>query len=359
MSSASKLYFTKPQENDPFISTLKLRVKEQLTNRKLHAARRLLWLKLALYASAFIGLYYCLIAVHGSYLLFILLFAVCGLTGIMLAFNCGHDAVHGSFSRYKTANFIISVLAININGVSALLWRKRHLASHHIFPNVDGCDADIDDNPFLRISPHQLWKPYFKFQHLYAPFLYSFYTLQWVFYKDLFYLKKKELANMRELNYSLAQILGISFWKLIYILMYIIVPLAAGYPFSWVLSGFVIMHIAISHLFILTLAISHLCMETEFPQAENGHIAHNYYYHQLLVSMDYNPESRIVNFLLGGFNCHAAHHLFPRLPHTLYRDITTTIRQTAREYTYPYNTLPAGKAIISHFKYLYTVGQKP
>jgi linoleoyl-CoA desaturase len=359
MSAAQKLHFSKAPANDIFISTLTSRVKEQLTDRKLSAARRLLWLKFVLYTAVFLGLYYCLITIHGSYPLFTLLFAGCGLSGIMLAFNCGHDAVHGSFSKSKTANFIISTFAININGVSSLLWRKRHLASHHIFPNVDGCDADIDDNPFLRISPHQLWKSHFRFQHLYAPFIYSLYTLQWVFYKDLFYLRKEELANMRGLNYSMVEILGISFWKSLYLSMYIVVPLAAGYPLSWVLSGFLVMHIAISHLFILTLAISHLCMETEFPQAENGYIAHNYYYHQLLVSMDYDPESRIANFMLGGFNCHAAHHLFPRVPHTLYRDITATIQQTTREQAYPYNVLPTGKAIASHFKYLYTVGQKP
>ena len=36
--------------------------------------------------------------------------------------------------------------------LNAYLWRRRHVGSHHTFPNVQGGDADMDDNPFLRVT---------------------------------------------------------------------------------------------------------------------------------------------------------------------------------------------------------------
>ena len=56
---------------------------------------------------------------------------------------------------------MIQHLSFSLLGVSAYLWRMRHTRSHHVFPNVNGCDVDIDENPFVRLSPNQPWRWYF------------------------------------------------------------------------------------------------------------------------------------------------------------------------------------------------------
>ena len=120
-----------------------------------------------------------------------------------------------------------------------------------------------------------------------------------------------------------------------------------------VITAFLVTHAVISIFFVLTLIISHLCEETEFPLPdETGRLPYDFQRHQLAVSLDYHPTSRLANWVFGGFNSHAAHHLFQHYPHTLYPALSRAIQATCREYDWPYNALPIPQAIASHFRYL-------
>ncbi|UEQ79187.1 fatty acid desaturase [Chryseobacterium arthrosphaerae] len=113
------------------------------------------------------------------------------------------------------------------------------------------------------------------------------------------------------------------------------------------------MHLTISLFFVLTLIISHLSLETDFPKAdENGYLPYDYYEHQLAVSLDYHPTSRLANWIFGGFNSHAAHHLFPGLPHTVYAIITPAIKKAAVRNNFPYHEKSIVNAVLSHYQYL-------
>lgn len=277
-----------------------------------------------------------------------------GLSGILLAFNCSHDCVHNTFSKHKKLNQAIYYITFNLQGVNARLWRKRHIASHHVFPNVDGCDADIDDNPFIRLSETHPQRKIHKYQHLYATLLYCLYTLHWILVKDFIYLRKKELANLKNQTYSFAFITEVVLLKLAYFFYMLILPmLLTDIPAGIVITAFIVMHIFISLFFVLTLIISHLSLETKFPKVdEDGYLPYNYYEHQLAVSLDYHPTSKFANWIFGGFNSHAAHHLFPNLPHTLYTEITPSIKKVALKNGLQYNEKNIVSAVISHYKYL-------
>jgi linoleoyl-CoA desaturase len=280
------------------------------------------------------------------------------LSGILLAFNAAHDAAHNTFSKHARVNNFIYLLTFNLQGVSGYLWKIRHRASHHIFPNVDGCDADIDDNIFLRLSPAQAYYRWHKYQHVYATLLYLLYTLHWIFIKDFIYLKKKELANLRNQQHSVFNIVSLILWKLFYLFYMVVAPIMfGGFDPVSVLISFLIMHAVVSLFFVLTLIISHLCMETKFPTADQqGMLPYGFHRHQLEVSMDYNPTSVVANWIFGGFNSHSAHHLFSSLPHTLYAEITPLISQTAVKYKYTYNELTFATGILSHYSYLKKMG---
>ncbi|WP_148043540.1 MULTISPECIES: hypothetical protein [unclassified Chryseobacterium] len=74
---------------------------------------------------------------------------------------------------------------------------------------------------------------------------------------------------------------------------------------------------------VVTLIISHLSLETDFPKADdNGYLPYDYYEHHLAVSLDYHLTSKLANWIFGGFNSYATHSLFPDLPHTVYTVIT-------------------------------------
>jgi len=355
-----KITFSKQNQKD-FFNVLKKRVDIRVNAQQLLVrARKELWVKFAFYSALFIACYAVLITAEWQNTWMLMLnFSLLGLSGILLAFNAAHDSAHGTFSRNKTLNAIIFRFTFNINGVNSYLWKKRHVASHHLFPNVDGCDADIDENIFLRLSPSHRKLKLHRFQHIYATMLYMFYTLHWIFFKDFLYLSKKSLSNMRNIHHPLKEVVRFFFWKAIYFVLFIVLPILAGYNWKMVLLSFIIMHFVISVFFVWTLIISHLTMETAFPvQDENGVLPFNFYRHQLATAMDYRPRSFMMNWFLGGFNAHAAHHLFPKWPHTMNRHVTFIIQRTAAEFKMPYNSKTFVGALISHYRYLRVMGNE-
>lgn len=102
---------------------------------------------------------------------------------ILMAFNVMHDAGHGSFSSKKWLNDI-GAFSLEIIGGSSALWKQKHNSLHHTYTNVEGKDDDLDAGSMMRLSAEQPFKPWHRYQHFYAPFLYGFLSLYWLFYSD-------------------------------------------------------------------------------------------------------------------------------------------------------------------------------
>ncbi len=329
-----------------------------VSNNFLEKAKGKLWTKMIFYfllhSSAYLVLFLIPQTGTGSLLL---TYIFIGLSGLLLGFNVSHDAMHGAFSKSKTVNHLIYHFSFNLQGNSAYLWKIRHNSSHHVFPNVDGCDADIDDNPFIRLSPQHRLRKYQRYQHYYSIFVYCFYTLHWFLFKDPLYLFKKKVANLQQKKHSLKQKILFFVWKAVYLILLVLLPVLSGYPLQIVLLCFFIMHVVNSLIFIHLLIPTHFCLKTQFPvQDDDGYLPFEYYTHQLATSLDYFPSSKVCNLFIGGFNTHAAHHLYPKLPHTIYPEIAKIIEQKAIEFNLPYNKLSLWGAIGSHYRYLKKMG---
>ena len=345
--------------SSPFFKAVDKEVNEMMTaTGLLKKAKRLLYIKTVFYVLLFAASYSALfIVAHSSFANLVINYIMIGLSGILLAFNVSHDACHGSFSKNNAVNYWMYHITFNLQGTNAYLWQLRHNASHHLFPNVDGCDADIDNNPFLRLSPQHPLKKYHRFQHIYAIAVYCIYSIHWFLFKDLFYLFKKKVANLQHKKHSAKECILLFFWKAVYIAFLIVIPVVYGFGFGDILMAFTLMHICLSLFFIHVLIATHLSMETQFPQTdEKGNLPGDYYTHQLATSLDYAPTSKIYNWLFGGFNAHAAHHLYPKLPHTTYPEITVVIEKKAKEFNVPYNKLTMINAIRSHYRFLKVMG---
>jgi len=355
-----KILFSK--DEGEFNIKLNKKVKNTISNKDLLNAKILLYFKLFFYLSIFISaiiLMY-LNPYGNNYPYLLCNYILIGASGTFLAFNSAHDACHGAFGKKKWLNSLIYHFIFNMQGISARLWKIRHLDSHHLFPNVDGCDADIDDNPLIRFSPNHPIKSFMKYQHIYAAFAYSFYLFIWIYVKDFVYLKKKNLANLRNQNYPWWYTVELILVKILYILYIIVIPIYfLEFSFYQILFAYSLMLMVDSNIFIHTLISTHFAMETEFPSTnEDGVLPYNYAQHQLMTSLDYYPESYFANFIFGGFNAHAAHHLFPNFPHTLYPKISPIIESMASEFDYTYNKLTLPGAIKSHFRYLKKMGEQ-
>lgn len=284
-----------------------------------------------------------------------------GVTSILTAFNLAHDAAHSVLVPSRRINAVIYFLVFNFQGANAYLWKLRHIGSHHVFPNIDGGDADMDDNGLLRVSPHAPWRWHYRYQHLYAPVLYTLFSLHRIFVYDIQFLFKKRLANLRAIRHSWVEVGTLLLAKATYLTLTLALPMARlDVPWWQIIAGFVVMHAVVSVVFVYSLICTHFAEETVFPALDEAErVAGSWAEHQLAASLDYSPESKLANVLLGGFNAHAAHHLFPDVCHVHYVALSRIIRETAAECGVRYNALPYLAAVRSHFRFLKRMGAEP
>jgi len=59
-------------------------------------------------------------------------------------------------------------------------------------------------------------------------------------------------------------------------------------------------------------------------------------------------------------NYQVEHHLFPRISHVHYPQISKIVEDTCKEFNLPYNTYPTmTQSLVSHFRMMKQLGQKP
>jgi linoleoyl-CoA desaturase len=283
-----------------------------------------------------------------------------GLFSLLFGLNIGHDGAHNALHGHKGLNKFLFYLSFNALGANAYLWGLRHVQSHHLFPNVDGCDADIDDTWVLRLSPNRPVYRFHRYQHIYAPVLYLFYSLIWVFYKDFKILNKKRLANLRNIRHPRSEVWLFFILKALYIYLALLLPIQlSGYSMGQVFVGFILMHFGLSYAFIFGLIGSHFSDEAHFQNLDaRGYLPHSWAIHQLITSVDYHAQSPWANIIFGGFNAHSAHHLFPKVSHIHYPAISKVIEDQCHKYNIPYKNLTIGEAIRAHFRYLKKMGRE-
>jgi linoleoyl-CoA desaturase len=346
--------FSKSAAEDKFWQTLSQQVNDyfRANGNVRHGGSTLLY-KGIIFAVVIVSSYTLLLCSVGALFSSFCFYFVFGFFTTLAAFNFAHDACHQSLTRNKKLNNFIFYFVFNLQGASAFLWKKRHLESHHMYANVKGADADLEDTELIRLHPASDYKKRHKFQHFYAPVLYMCYTLNWIFYKDMKLIFKKEHASLKMKNSAKDKVRIIGM-KLMYLLRFLFIPwLVTGISFMHILLFFLIMHAIVSLFVSLTFLISHYCMEVQMPElTANNQIENSWMQHQVEVSADFHTESKLAMHIFGGFNTHVAHHLFPSVGHTHYPAITRIIKSTLAEYEMPYYQFSFFSGVRSHFKLL-------
>jgi linoleoyl-CoA desaturase len=348
-------------KDNGFRRTLTVRVEAYLAaTGKGRGIDTALALKTAFYGAAMIGLYAMMLTGGAVWWKTGLLAIFYGVSALLFAINIGHDAAHIAVTGNRRIDSAIQRLVFVPIGIDGYLWQMRHLGSHHVFPNVNGCDIDIDENPFLRLSPNHARKPWQRAQHLFAVPVYMLTLLHSAFWGDFTYLRKRSLANMRAITHRPRDIVIFFAAKLVYVAINIAVPMLV-LPFAWwqVLLGYFAMTAVMSLLFIFLLVGTHFSDSASFPKpGADGTIAISWAEHAVATSIDWAPEGRIATFIAGGANAHAAHHLFPRLSHTHSAAVTRIVRETAREFGVAYHETSFLGMVRGHFRHLKTLGQR-
>ena len=286
------------------------------------------------------------------------------LLGLMMAsigFNMMHDACHGSYSSKKWVNEMVGY-SLNALGGNAFIWKFKHNIIHHTYTNVDGVDDDIAKSPLMRQCTSQKWVPAHRFQHIYVVLVYAISSFAWVFIMDFnkYFKQKIYTTPLQKMSRKDHLIFWIS--KLLYVVFYIVIPVAAVGWGSWAI-GFACMHVAMGLALALVFQLAHVVEHVEFEATagmDSLVIENEWAIHQVKTTANFAPHNFLVNWYVGGLNYQVEHHLFPRVSHVHYPAISEIVKQTCRDFNLPYHTFPTmTQSLVSHFRMMKQLGRKP
>ncbi|MFT6873749.1 MAG: linoleoyl-CoA desaturase [Roseivirga sp.] len=293
-------------------------------------------------------------------LLFVLYIAAgFGMAGVGMGVM--HDAIHGSYSKNKSVNRLLSY-SMNLIGANADVWKIQHNVLHHTYTNIDEADDDINTPPFLRFTPNREWMKAHRFQHIYIWFFYSISTISWITTKDFVrmnrYYKMGLVGSKSVYRKKMAQV---AIWKVLYYVYALVLPLIF-LPFGTgtILLAFLSMHMVTGLCISAVFQTAHIMPDMKFQKMDaDGVVDVDWTIHQLETTANYSPNSTVFSWLIGGLNYQVEHHLFPNICHVHYPNLAKIVKDTAAEYKVPYYSHKTfGSALVQHTRKLRNLGQE-
>lgn len=352
----NRLKFTK-DEGTAFYKELNEVLSEYFSKNKLEkSGNSTMYFKIFLYFGLDL-LFYILMLSSTNLASFFVFYLLMGFFVLLTAFNVSHDAAHGVAVKSKFWNKFLFSFSFNLQGNNAYVWGKNHNESHHLYTNVEGSDIDVLNNPVFRMTESQELKWFHRYQYIYAPFLYLLYSLNWFFFRDTLMLLNYSSRTIK-VEIPRKEVFKLLIYKVLYLGYMIFLPVYL-LPFGWgiVMLAFLLNHFMISLIFVAVLGVSHVSDYVAHPQPDaNNKLNMSWAKLQMCTSVDYNANSVLLNWTLGGFNAHALHHLLPNISHVHYLKILPLLRQLADKHGLTYMEMPYGKSIAAHFRFLKYMG---
>lgn len=347
-----------------FYTTLNLRVNKYFkTNNISRNANSTMVIKTIAMFLLYFGPY--ALIVSGSWNSLIAFYGFSMVMGIGLAgigMSVMHDANHGAYSNKKWVNDVIGY-SLNLVGGNAFNWKVQHNVLHHTFTNIEGADEDIAPRGVLRFCPHTAWKPFHRFQFIYAWFFYGLLSFVWIMFKDYGRLLRYEKDGLvkKQKTTLLKEWSILIFSKVMYYTYIIGIPMLVS-PFAWwhILLGFFAMHYVAGFILAVIFQPAHVVEGTEFPLPDDGgNIYNTWAIHQLHTTTNFAQKNKLLSWYVGGLNFQVEHHLFSNICHVHYEELSAIVKATAEEYGHPYKSKRRFRdAMASHYEILKELGKK-
>lgn len=345
--------YPKSLEQNSLLRDLRRRVRKRVhdipENRTNYLKIKVVLLNLVYFGAYFIAIFNA--DISGLYLG---LFALMGITLVLLYLNVYHEAAHDNIYKSKLLNKL-ALMGFDLVGANSYIWKKRHIQSHHNYPNVDGWDTDVEQSGAIKIFPHIEAKGMQKYQHKYIFFAYPIFLFNWMLLRDFkdFFSKKRVIYKVHG-PVPTHEKIKLIFFKLFYLFYQIVIPIlffkvSFGLAFgAWLLQIFTA---SVFALFVLLPL--HPLPDNAFPLPDNNNqLPYSWMKHQFEVTNDLSQNNWFVRHVLGNFNYHVAHHLFPEYHYAYYKEITEEIEEFAKEHGFSYKKLPLGTALKKHYQLL-------
>lgn len=268
--------------------------------------------------------------------------AFLGLFWHQLVFTA-HDAGHMGISHNFTIDTVIGIIIADFLGGLSLGWWKQNHNVHHIVTNSPEHDPDIEHIPFFAISHRffeSLRSTYYDRVMKYDAFARFAVRYQRYLYYPVLTLGRFNLYRLswEYLILGLGPKKGPAWWH-----RWLEI---AGHVFFWFWFGYLILYktiptasdrwlfVMVSHMVTgplhVQITLSHFAMST----ADLG-IHESFPQKMLRTTMDVDcPEW--LDFLHGGLQFQAIHHLYPRIPRHNLRRTQKLVMEFCREVKIPY-----------------------
>jgi linoleoyl-CoA desaturase len=266
--------------------------------------------------------------IHGSILWCLLL----GPIATFMAVNLSHTAMHGGLGDSPAINLLARVFW-DIGGYSARGWDVEHQA-HHQAPHTS-IDVQTAGGSAMRFFQHQEFKWFHKYQMYYMwPALVLYSPNSWVMhsYNTLF---KYTCVPMKEkVLHVVAKSVGF------------VLPLAASFQIHGAATAF-------TYLLVFAVSMSYASLFLLFIQHEDSYLPDDdtepWSVRQVATSASWHTNA-LLQWLLGYFNYHTEHHLFPALNPALYPRLQPIVRSVCRRYDVRYKYISYGELVRSQLR---------
>lgn len=340
--------FTRSDTEADWFTDLKKRVFDAVNSlpRTRHAVARFkAFLLPALYFAS-----YGLALLSRSYLTFCLAYVFMGLMLVIIFLNLIHEACHNNLFTTKQMNRAY-VLLFDMIGANSYMWKKRHVRLHHNFTNVDGWDSDIEKSKFLKVHPEDSTKRFNRYQHLLV-FLYPFFITNWFLIRDFKDFFDSKMIVRKLGGVPVVEYIKLFFFKLFFVGYMIVVPLVLT-SFGWlkILIAFFLVLISAGFFALVVLLPPHVNTSNEFPHVDEGMKLHqSWFMHQLNTTNDVKNDNWFTRHIMGNFNFHIAHHLFPNVSYVYAKEVTEVIKKFLLEKGLPYRSYPLFATFKNHYR---------
>jgi linoleoyl-CoA desaturase len=349
------------QAVDPFAAELRERVAGHFSAGAISSkANATVIVKTVILLAVTFGCYGLILSGLCSPPVMLLLAVVMGLGVAGIGFGISHDALHGAYSSRPWVNRALGC-TFELLGASSYKWRITHNVAHHVYTNIHGADEDLAVSDLVRFSPHAKWRPYHRFQHVYAFFLYGLCTLNWAFFADYQYFSRRAPEHFRKRRPSMRSILWLIATKAFYYGYTIVIPLAVLRVAWWQFAiGYLAMHFTAGLVVAVVFQLAHVVEGTEHPEPSvAGQMRQPWARHELATTANFACHDRLLSWYLSGLNFQIEHHLFPKICSVHYPALSPVLRAVVLKHGLPYNEFPTlYAALASHYRALKLLGRQ-
>jgi linoleoyl-CoA desaturase len=325
-------------------------------------ARRELALKAVVAAVLMFGSYLSVLLLHlGGGLLGLALVGLI-LGAILAGFCVQHDANHlATFSSPRWNRLLGWVFSDVCLGFGSYMWQTKHNVAHHTYTNLAGHDPDAEQTPLLKLAPSQPGRVWYRGQVVYAWPLYLLMGFRMQLMAEAVSFSQGRIGRSPLRFPRNWPCVGVFAGKALFLSWTLLIPILIGYPWWGVLSCYVIVVATLSLAMTTVFQLAHCVDEAAYATPEELAATDErteWTIYQIQTTVDFSPHNRLLSWWLGGLNFQVIHHLFPKLPHPVYRQLAPIVQDVCQRHGITYHVHPSTlSAFRSHIRHLRQMGK--